>query len=419
MRWFRRLSRARRGFLSIFSGTLVAQIITLAFIPILSRVFESEDFGALTFVTAVSTLVTAIGTLRLETALMLPEGKSQVSAVLALALASLFVVSFLTGLGVYIWGAVDPELDTPLYAPLWVALAVVLSGLFVLLNRLALRKGGYSQVGKRAIYQAVGTGSGQFSFSFWPGGGLGLIFGFLVGRCVGIFPLYRYTREYFVPTDWKTRKQMLKRYWRFPVVFAPSSMLNSFGVQAPFIFVAAWFGAGFAGILGMADRIIGAPMTLIGNAVAQVFDAEIAKHIRQGKQNFFRPYLKLSAVLAVIASGVGLGFFLLGDIVVPLILGPGWELAGSCVQIMSVTIALRLIASPTSRVIGLFERSTGMVAIDLSRALLMIASMIWITYSSIDFLTSVAIMYYSLGFIYLITWFFGLSVVMQETKKRR
>lgn len=412
-----RINPAGRGFLHVVSGTVIAQALTLVMLPILTRIYSTEDFGALTLVTSITMLVTTFSTLRLETALMLPTAQREVRALVSVSLLSASVVATITALVVFLLGINDPAFDAQSGLPVWVFLSVILSALYTVLNRLALRKGGYSEVGKRAVAQAIGTGGAQLALNPFPGGSLGLILGSLVGRLFGLVPLYRYSRGYLGRTHPRIKVRVLRQYWRFPVFFAPSAALNAFGVQAPLLFVTAWYGVAFAGILGVAERVIGIPMTLIGNAVAQVFDGEMAKKIRAGRGGYVGPYLKVSLLLSLVALMVGACFFLLGEWAVPIILGQEWTLAGQCVSIMSITVALRLVASPTSRVIGLFQRAGGMFVIDVCRSTLMLGAIGWVMLTEAPFLVAVSAMYYSLALIYVITWGYALVVVIQESRK--
>lgn len=410
-------STAGRGVMRVASGTVIAQLITLIVLPILTRIYTTEDFGALTLVTSLTMLVTTFATLRLETALMLPTAKRDVRAIASVSMMSACVIASITAIVLLILGWNGGELDTRSGLPLWVFLSIVLTAMFTILNRLALRNGGYGEVGKRAVVQAVGTGGAQLLLNPFPGGSLGLILGNLIGRLFGLIPLFRFSRSLIGRTHRRIKLRVLRRYWRFPVFFAPSAALNAFGVQAPLLFVTAWFGVAFAGILGVAERVIGVPMTLIGNAVAQVFDGEMAKKIRIGRGGFVAPFLRVSLWLGAVALLVGAGFFFLGSWAVPIVLGSDWVLAGECVSIMSITVALRLVASPTSRVIGLFQRATGMIVIDIGRAVLMLGAIAWVISTQAPFLAAVGVMYASLALIYVVTWAFALVVVVQESRK--
>lgn len=410
-------SRGAKGFVSVISGTLVAQIITFAFLPLLSRLYSPEAFGALSFVTSSATLVTTAATLRLETALMLPRKHKTVQALLNISLISAAIAALITGVIVYFLQKNEPHLTSIPLLPFWVVLTVYLSSLFALLGRLVLRKGKYREIGKRSIVQATVTGLSQVAASPLPIGTLGLIGGHVLGRSAGLVPMYKVTKEFFGRTDLQSMKAAIRQYWRFPLVFAPSSLLNAYGAQAPILFITFWFTVGQAGLLSMAERIIGAPLAMIGNALGQVVESEMSSRLRQRSTNYVRMFVFLSSGLAVIGLVVGGVFSFLGTQITTAVLGQEWEVAGQCVEIMAFTIGLRLLANPTSRVIALFQRSRGMIIIDLLRALLISGSIFSTVFWQLEFLEAVMIFYISLGVVYFATWLYSLRVVIQESRK--
>ena len=54
-------------------GTAIAQIIMIVTTPILSRLYDPEDFGLLATFSAVSGITATIVTLRYETAILIPK----------------------------------------------------------------------------------------------------------------------------------------------------------------------------------------------------------------------------------------------------------------------------------------------------------------------------------------------------------
>lgn len=347
---------------------------------------------------------------------MLPERRRTVRALLGVCLFTAAVASLVTGIVVYFAVRQDASLsETPF---LWAAagISVYLSSLFVLLGRLVLRKGEYSEIAKRSVIQASATGMSQTGLAALPLQAWGLILGSLIGRTAGLLPMYKSTKHYFGRTSFKEKKEAVKEYWRFPVIFAPSTLLNSFGVQAPVLFVTFWFSVGHAGFLSMAERIIGAPMNMISNAVGQVVDSEVASRLRRGQSNLISFFLSVTLALSVIGIPIGSIFYFFGTYLTTLVLGSQWELAGKCVELMAVTLSLRFIASPTSRVIGLLQRARGMFIIDLCRTVLVLISMYLIVVFDVNFLNSVILFYISLGIIYVVTWFYALRVVILQSR---
>ena len=118
-------------------------------------------------------------------------------------------------------------------------------------------------------------------------------------------------------------------------------------------------------------------------------------------------------LLGAIALGVAGGGALLGGTVIPMLLGSDWALAGTLVEILAVTSAVRLVASPLSRLLLLLQKSTANIALDLLRLTLMGGAMISIIALEISLIPAVWTLYTSLALTYAATWVYIYKAVRQ------
>lgn len=406
-----------RGFLSMSGATLFAQGLTLALLPILSRLYSPADFGVLSFVLAISGVATPALALKFDAAAILPDSRRAVRPLVTLALLSILVAS----LG---WSVLANHVAPLLFngesvrgLAWWVFGVSFLTGLFNLFSQLAIRDRRYSSVAKRSLYQSGATSFAQVVAGSVGAGSAGLLGGALVGRTAGLVGLARGGRKYFGRHRAIDVPAALRAYWRFPVVFAPSAVLNGLGLHLPVIVLTSVYGAAFAGQLGMAERIVAAPITVIGVAMGQVFVGELAQMRRDGQRNFLRWFMQVSGALGLVSL---LGVFLLllaGDFVVPWLLGSNWDLAADLALILAFSGGARLVATPLSRSISFFQRAGANVAIDLVRTGFSVISVALVV--SFDFSATGAtwVMYGPLAVVYVITWFYLYSLMRRESRK--
>ena len=76
----------RQHLLTLCTGTLVAQLISLAFYPILGRLFTPEDFGLLATISSIVSFVTILGTGKYEQAILIAENRRKAAALVVLSL---------------------------------------------------------------------------------------------------------------------------------------------------------------------------------------------------------------------------------------------------------------------------------------------------------------------------------------------
>ena len=72
---FLRLRRSRfvGNVLTLASGTAVSQLITIVAIPLISRLFDPDEFGVAALFLSIVTLLSVVATLRFEKAIVLPK----------------------------------------------------------------------------------------------------------------------------------------------------------------------------------------------------------------------------------------------------------------------------------------------------------------------------------------------------------
>lgn len=398
------------GILSIGGGTLLGQLILIGATPLLSRMYSPAAFGAFSTIVAIATIVGPSAALRFDAGIVLPPEDRTVSAVAKLALLSTIVISLLSG-GV-VWAlqvlGFGESWREVAFAPLWIALLVFLTAMFTVLTQIALRHRAYSLVAKRSPIQSTATAVGQLGLGLMLPSPAGLLGGFGIGRASGLIPMMRLAWPVFRQRG-DSLSQTARTYWRLPVALAPSALMNSLGSQIPLLSIAAIFGASVAGEFSMAQRIVYIPVTLIGAAVAQVFGAELAKHVREGGTGATATYLRTSSRLAIIAAPVALLIALLGPPLLPFVLGTDWSIAGDFSMPLALSVGLALIVSPTSQVYIVFQ-SVASLFVDLSRILLMgvaiWACLVW----QVEPVTAAWLLVAAQAVNYVITWFYGIRV---------
>lgn len=413
-----RLGAAGRGVLALLSGTAGAQLIQVGAIPILSRLYSPADFGYFSITLALAGIVAPIATLRFESAVVLPDSISHVRALTWISFISMTSIAVIYGVVLHTLSSVGVT-DVSNYEMLsiWVPAFVWLTAVFTFLSQLVLRQRKYKLVARRSLYQAVVSAFSQIGLGVVAQGVPGLLIGRLTGRVTGIFTMFRHASRYLKRPDRGHLGFVWRRYWRFPALFTPSALLNAFGLQAPLIFITASQGISAGGQVGMAERIVAIPVVVLGSAIAQAIDAEASKVIREKMGSLTQLYAKFSIFLALCGLLVGVGGWLLGEWLVPVLLGSEWMTAGTVVKIIAVTSAVRLVASPLSRFIILLQRSAANIVLDVIRILLMAGAMLMSISLSFDLIETVWAVYSSLTITYGVTWLYGLFLVKKAALK--
>ncbi|WP_435743066.1 lipopolysaccharide biosynthesis protein [Microbacterium sp. PMB16] len=410
-----RLGAASRGVLAITSGTLVGQIIVAVATPFLSRMYPPEAFGAFSTVLAVASAIGPATALKFDSAILLPKKEADARNLLGLAILSTTVVAVLSGIVMAFLGPVllPGMTDAIPFAALWIGALILTTGLFTSLVQAALRSKSYGLVGWRSAIQSIGTTVAQLSFGLLGPSPSGLLGGALLGRLLGFGALARSLRPLLAARGGASMRQLAHTYWRSPVVLAPSSLLNALGSQLPLILLSAWFGAGAAGQLGMAQRLVFLPAALIGAALAQVFGAEIAQRLRDGAGSSRALYLRATWRISAVAVPMCTLILVLSPWALPWILGADWEASGYLAQGMAISASVSLIVSPLSQVYTVHQ-SVASLAIDASRVALILGAGAIALALGLGVVETVWVIYGAQVVNYIATWLYGLRIVSRK-----
>ena len=85
-----------KNFLSLISGTSIAQIIPILIAPILSRLYSPEDFGLYAFYIGIVGVLSVISTFKYEMAIIIPKNKLVVNQLLQISIFSSILISLIS-----------------------------------------------------------------------------------------------------------------------------------------------------------------------------------------------------------------------------------------------------------------------------------------------------------------------------------
>lgn len=367
------LSTAKRGLASIIGGTAGGQLIALACAPLISRLFPPEQYGPFAIVNAAVLPLATVAALRLDLAIPLPDDDDDALELAALALRVVAVVgTVLTAVAwwcrVWLVDLLQLEIDPTLLA--WVPVVATLMGLFTVLNQVAIRWRMYGAIARRNVLQASVVSLAQVAMGALGWGAHGLALGLAVGQLAGVLSLTSSVRRR-VPRPAHTRPpkyvEILRRYKSFPLLMAPSGLVNALGLQAPLLVMAALYGTTVSGWLGMTQRILSLPIALVGVALSQVYLGEFGAAKRSGTVNLQRLFLKASTRLGAAGIGLALLLALLAPALFAWVLGEHWRTSGEYARALAVASALQLLASPLSQTLIVMGRLKTQVAWDCAR----------------------------------------------------
>jgi O-antigen/teichoic acid export membrane protein len=333
----------------LVSGNVVAHFITLATMPVLSRLYAPSDFALLSLFTTGVGFVSLV-TMRYEYMVPLPSEDADGWRICQLVLRiGILATLLLTPIAWLFRQWIAAWVENRALAP-WLLLmpcTAVLIPVGVAAQGWAQRQGRYDQSGTAEAVEKGLRNASSVALRMVVTGPSGLILGSvagLAGKVVYVFQ--RDLRRLLAPTGGLRR--VLRAYRRLCISLSVGQLLLAGTSAIPVVFMAKRFGADTLGQFAVANAMIALPSVLLGTAVGNVYYQRAAASWNRGSSlvglwKSTARRLVLVGVPAYLALMVALPAF------VPLILGQRWHEAGAFASVLSVGALFSFATTPMDR----------------------------------------------------------------------
>ena len=363
-----------KGIKMLAFGSLSARLVGLALIPILTRLYTPEDYGALSVFSSLILIISPLLTLRYVTAIPLPKSDMAAVVVVLISVFSILLFSLLLlfvflGLHDYIFVL----LNVYDYVQFWflIPLACFLVSFYEVLNMWAVRKRNYKALMNVSFFQAIAGEGVKVSAGLLGLTKIGLIIGFAVSQSAGIFYLLQALSPTFLKgLKFVSLKRLLiivKYYSGYPFYRMPSQLLLLLASQSPLLFFSFKYGVEATGQFSLSLMAIVLPMNLIGQAISKAYYAEIASIGREGIQEVMTLTIDLQKKLLILGAPIAALLYFLAEPLFPLLFGPAWEVAGVYVSILSMYLLTQFTSAPLMQVFNLFNMQGKYLLINIVR----------------------------------------------------
>lgn len=366
-------SSALRAVAMLSGGQSVAILIPILAAPILGRLYAPADYGALALYMAPAAILAVVATLQFQHAII-TEGSDRTAWKVAwLCMLTALVFSSAVTFGVAaLWKPILAESAAGawfIFLPASVAGAGVVAAGGVLANR--YRR--YRWLASLQVVHVCLTVALSIAFGMLRWGADGLLSAYFIGQAVQVgatlWLLRQVNGKLGLPSIPHLRV-LMRRHWKFPAFTMPGEFLGQINMQAPVFALSALGADATLGAFTRARQLVGMPVTILGNAVAQVFRREASESYRTiGSCRS----LMLRTAGGLFAAGLGPCLLFIGFApwLFTAYLGPSWTEAGEIARILAPMLLLRVAISPITPVFYF----TGHQSLDLKLMIASVATM--------------------------------------------
>lgn len=359
-----RNSQLLRNILTVVSGAAGAQALTLAFMPVITRIYGPEAYGVLGTFLSVTLMLIPVAALTYPIAIVLPRRDGDARGLVRLSLLIALGMAALVALLLYLFGdALTIRLQIQILQPYLLLVPLVMfSGAALeicqqwLFRTQRFRITASVAVGHSLLFNSIRTLAGLVQSS-----ALVLVCSTalqhaLHAAMLGLAMLR--AKPHIDNHDGDQSKQsgesveqepgllaLARRHSDFPMFRAPVMLINAVSQQLPTLILAVYFGPAAAGFFALCRQAMSMPTNLIGKSVADVYYPRISRAIHDGEP-VAAMLIKATAALAL----VGLVPFSLvvafGPWLFALVFGEQWQVAGEFARWLALAEYLVFVSRP-------------------------------------------------------------------------
>lgn len=351
-----------KNFLTLFSGTIIAQFITLISIPLLSRFFSNIDHGLYGNYITILSYFSIVATLRYELAIVFAKSKKSVNYLIIICLINSLVVFFLSILVIillkyyyfsnYEWSNISGII-------FMLPLSIVFNGVIQTFINYYNRHKNYIELSKVRLFLSVLSNTLPFILSFIFIKKNVLIISYFIAQLIvaTIILLHNYKLIAKIVCDFQPKlfKAVLVRFKKLAIYNSPSTLIDQLASTIPIIFIGYKFGVGASGVYLMATKVVSLPSAILTVPVSQIFFQQVSESHISGKS--LKSIFKKSTLILLIISVFFFGLlFFRGEEIFKVILGNTWSESGRIASILAISGFIKFIVSPLSLILTATEK---------------------------------------------------------------
>ena len=378
-----------RNVVKVASGTAVAQAITIAFYPVITRLYGPEAFGILGLFMSVVAVLTPVAGLAYPIAIVLPKsdrdarGLARLSLMIAI-LTSAVVALMLVAFSERIVAFFGLEQIAPFI--LLLPFVILFATMLATAQQWSIRTGQFTLTASVAVLQAFIVNMAKVGLGFVQPLASSLIVVSTVGVAVHAAMLTtgnrwrRARREDPFPDESQKGLVELARVYRdFPFFRAPQELLNALSHGLPLILLAGFYGAAVTGFYVLAYSVLTAPITLIGASVGNVLYPRLAEAANRGEDLRRLVLLPTGAlfVLGLVPFGT---IMLTGPSLFAFVFGEEWREAGEYARWLSLWLALGFTNIPSVKAVPVINEQKRFILFGITSVFLRVISVLYAYY---------------------------------------
>lgn len=411
---------AWRGMMVLMAGAGIGRIITIASIPIISRLYRPDDFGVLAVFTSCILILSPIVTLRYVLALPVPRSDRIAMNLLVLNTVLLLVITTCLALVLWMFGSLFfSQLSMEQLTPWWwlIVLGILGTSFYEILTMWATRRRAYKVIAQTSVIQSIAGAFIKITLGLAQLQPSGLLLGQVVAQAGGVAKILSEfsddIRKSWQLSSFSRLCRVAYHYKGFPLWRVPSQFLMTIALQGPILFMSSYYSIYTVGQFSFAMMVLAVPTNLLGNSAGKALYAEAARLVNTDPTSVYKMCRDMQLRLLFIASPLVVVLWFFGEKLFAVIFGSEWIEAGEYASIMAIALLFQITSAPMMQVMNLFSKQYVFLYINILRLLSLLIVFFVSVLMLFDARSTVILLSYFSTFFYLMITFY----VLENLKK--
>lgn len=337
------------------SGSIIAQLITIVFTPIISRIYSPEILGVYTYTISVASIFMCVINGRYDISIVTEKDENNVLPLVKLSLIVGICITILGSIGCLIYFIIR---GIEAYIAIYIFLMLLSYAIINVLTAYNNRWKEYKTISSVYIVRTAAQNLGGALFGLVTTTSHCLLIPYVIGQALGIRRQGRPLKgkwNSILNVDYSKIKLVAKSHKNQPLFSVPALLINSLSYSLITIFVEDLYGMYYVGQYSVSVRLLGLPLALIGGNVSKVFTERAAKEYNQ-YGCYTRTLTSTAIFLICIAVPMVAILIIYSQPLCTLFLGDQWGIAGNYIAILAPMFGVRLITSALSPALIIAEK---------------------------------------------------------------
>ena len=338
--------------LTLVSGSMFAQCITVVASFLFARIYSPEELGVYTLILTAESLFGSVVCLRYELLVVSEENEGKVYPIIKLSTMITMVLSLAIA---FIYGGyqfiIKSEYRIYWYAILFIVCMLFFHGMINILDAYNNRCQQYKLMTEAYVERTLVQNVGAIILGLLGFGVFGIVFSHTVGLLFGMKKQSKRILRNFeqikgVPL--KEIKYVMRENYRQPLYSSPAVFANRYSYSSITLFIEELFGAKTLGYYSISYKALGLPLSVLSNNISKVFFREASREYER-KGTYINTLVKISSALIAISIPMGVVIYFLAPWGVDLLLGEEWGLSAHYIQILIPMFCIRFVCNGISQ----------------------------------------------------------------------